>query len=139
MALSCSSTDGTDDDVNDDKYLYVVNYTQSGDMENSTVLLSIIGMGEGSVVESNILSEDGTLIGSTAMLNMHDKEEGTFSYMTEDKVSAVYLVLTAAVDDDAEKDYEYSITVTKDGEEVFDHNETFVIGCSMEQRSFTID
>lgn len=137
--FSCSSSgDNEMEESSDDKHEFTVNYTQSGDMEESIVVFVVLGM-NGGMVASNILDDDNKIVGSSAIINMSEKEEGTFSYKIEDKVNAVYLTLSSSINNDAKKDYECNITVTRDGKEVFNHDEIFEIGASITSRSFVVE
>ncbi len=113
--------------------------TQKGDLEESVIVFAITGINKGVVASSIIDKSDNKNLGNPSFINMHEKKEGSHSYNLNDKVESVLINLTASVDQNADKDLDINIKVIKDGKEIFNQDESLVIGKSLVSKSYTVE
>ncbi|NIJ44437.1 hypothetical protein FHR24_000876 [Wenyingzhuangia heitensis] len=145
--IACSSDDSSniENDVGkeivlkSEKNNFEVIYTQKGDLDESIMIFSISGVDKGFISSNVVDKSDNKNLGNPALINMHEREEGSHSYSLKDKVESILVNYSALVNDDAKKDLEINVKVFKDGKEVFNQDEKIEIGKTITSKSYTIE
>lgn len=130
--------DDTTDIVTTEKSIYKLVFTQTGEVENFTGILFFSGLSD-DVYDVNTLEVvDGkeVLLGRPAIVNMHERKEGSYTFITEEKTKSAHVVITTSGNSITDIGVTYNMTVYKNDEEIFNQDFEVVKGSSSTPKSY---
>lgn len=75
-------------------------------------------------------------LGRSAIVNMHERKEGSYTFLTEEKTKSVHIIITTSGYSITDVGVAYNMTVYKNDEEIFNQDFEVVKGSSATPKSY---
>ncbi|NIJ46586.1 hypothetical protein FHR24_003076 [Wenyingzhuangia heitensis] len=145
LVTGCSKDDS--DSIENEKITDVITsekskfkfvFTQTGEVENYTGILAVSGLSD-NVYDVNtleIINGKEINLGRTAFVNVHEREVGSYTFVTANKTKSLHVVITTSGYSLTDVGVRYNFTVYKNDKEIFNQDFDVVKGSGPATKSY---